>query len=184
MKRVKVAAFLLLSAFSMPSLYAGNGIGKIVVPIFTVGATLATGGALGPALLAGGVSAVAVATNQSAPPVLANVTDHGVEHASVAQQRAEDHRIAEDILNPTFVDRPLATALPTHEATVAAMIAPTLAPSEEASTALIPQTEQTSRELAAQLVMRKFLRPEVRNPLPTMILAHNYILTMFVNSGI
>jgi hypothetical protein len=176
MKRVKVAAFLLLSAFSTPNLYAGNDLGKIFVPIFTVGATLATGGALGPALLAGGVTAVAVATNQSAPPVVANVTDHGLERVSVAQQRAEDNKIVDAVLNPTFVDRPLATALPTPEATVAAMIAPTLAPPEGASTAIVPQTEQTSRELAAQLVMRKFLRPEVRNPLPTMILAHNYIL--------
>ena len=112
----KLSVLVLTALFSVQSLHAGNDLGKIFVPIFAVGATIATGGALGPALLAGGVTAIAVATHQSAPPVVANVTDHGLEHVSVVQQRQEEQRFVDAVLNPTFVDRPLALEAPSAPA--------------------------------------------------------------------
>ncbi|MDR1982431.1 MAG: hypothetical protein LBQ08_01370, partial [Holosporaceae bacterium] len=91
----KIISLLFGLVLLFQSVSAGSGASKVLVPLFNGALTLATGGTWGAAAAVTAASGLAVATGRRDSGVHINVTDHGLEHSSVTEQRARDRHLAE-----------------------------------------------------------------------------------------
>ena len=103
----KATALTLAASMLAQTVCAGGDVSKVLVPVAMGALTVATGGTAGAAFAAAAVSGAAVATGQRNPaPIVANVTPHGIEHVSAAEQRAADRSFADAIVRPNLPPPP------------------------------------------------------------------------------